>query len=141
VGIEHFKRFFMMREYSVDEKPDALKFAANKMLSGVWLDYFKPELTYYQGGRQTVDLTNMHGFLQNNRFKVSQSIDAAKLLHFLCNSSAIEQRPAIMLPFDSDRQVEEMNIMGVDASMRFSEFFRIATSSFIQGAKSMLLVE
>ena len=121
----------MMREYSIDEKPDSLKFAANKLLSSVWLDYFKPELTYHQEDTATIDLGFIHGFLRNNRFKVGRSIDASKLMTFLCNSSATEQRPAFILPFDSDRQVEEMNVNGLDASVRYSEFFRIANSSVL----------
>ena len=34
-----------------------------------------------------------------------------------------------------------MNVTGLDAYVRYSEFFRIANSSVVQGAKSMLLLE
>ena len=106
----------------------------------MWLDYFKPELTYHQEETTTIDLGFMHRFLRNNRFKVGQSIDVSKLIAFLCNSSATEQRPSFMLPFDNERQVQEMNVTGIDASVRYSEFLRISNSSVIQGAKSMLVV-
>lgn len=47
VGIESLKKFFMMKEYSVEENVNTIRFIANRLLSKLWLDYYRNELSYH----------------------------------------------------------------------------------------------
>jgi hypothetical protein len=141
IGIESFKKFFMLTEYSEDEQPDPIKFIANRLLSRTWQDYFRPELSYHKEEILSIDIDYLHPYLSNNRLQPSLSIDAAKLFEFLSKSSSLEEKPVFMLPFDSERQVHDMNQKDVDKDTRFSEFYRIANCSKMSSQRSMLFVD
>jgi hypothetical protein len=83
LSIVDYRSLFILREYSADENPDITRFEASKLLTQIWIDNFRPSLTYHKEKRESIDIEYLYPYLKKLNFKTSSRMDATQLYNAL----------------------------------------------------------
>lgn len=95
LSLSDYRKLFVLREYSIDENPDITRYEASRLFSKVWIDNFRPSLTYHKEKRESMDLEYLYPYLKKLKFKENKRMDAALLFNTLMTQLVYEMQPSV----------------------------------------------